>query len=234
MGGPPNILRFTANADRLTEGETLRLAAVVTDPDGVRDLIGGVLEAPSGASYGPFVRTVDEGAFSLEIAWRDLHRVAPIEFGQGAQQERQLVARFFDQAGGDATSGIVVQLHCGEVGACDGGCVDLATTPRYCGACDNACEAPADRCVGGECACPAGERLCDDGDCRADCRAVSCEDFCAAAERCESLQQIVPLCGALCDNALFEVEPLLECLDGQLGDCEAMVACMPGLPGGGE
>ena len=43
--------------------------------------------------------------------------------------------------------------------SCGGVCVDLASNPLYCGACNVSCNAGAS-CVGGVCACPAGQASC--------------------------------------------------------------------------
>lgn len=121
-GGPgaPQILRFNTNIDRLTEGEDVVFSAVVTDPDGIDDLIGGQLENERGASYGAFQTAAGEGAYQLRLSWADMHRVEPINFDLRA--DRAFIARFFDQGGAEVTGRVTLALHCDGRPACDGEC----------------------------------------------------------------------------------------------------------------
>ena len=51
----PRILMINTNTKTIDERAMLVITAVVTDPDGVDDLIGGALTAPEGeATYGAF------------------------------------------------------------------------------------------------------------------------------------------------------------------------------------
>ncbi|MEZ4430974.1 MAG: hypothetical protein R3F65_01075 [bacterium] len=197
-GSPPRILTFNANVRELTEGGAVVLSAVVTDPDGIADLIGGVLEDPNGAAYGAFVTAGEEGAYQLELSWDALHAVAAIAFDGTAR--RLLVAVFFDQAGNRTTDTIELTLHCraGGGAACDGRCVSLSSA-AHCGACDAAwrraaigpaCAPRGQSAVDGVCrdvggdvqhcgacgrVCPAvagGETVCVDGECTARCPGV--------------------------------------------------------------
>lgn len=156
-GAPPRILTFNANVRRLTEGEAVTFSAVVTDPDGIADLIGGVLEDPGGASFGAFATAGEEGAYQLVLSWDAMHAVSPIEFD--GQASRDVIAVFFDQAGNRVTEALTLTLHCAEAGgaACAGRCTDLSN-PTHCGACRAAC---ADECRDRQCLCPGGLTRCD-------------------------------------------------------------------------
>ena len=206
-GAPPRILIFNANVRELTEAGAVVLSAIVTDPDGIADLIGGVLEDPTGAAYGAFVTAGEEGAYELTLTWAALHAVTPIEFA--GTTRRSVIAVFFDQAGNRTTSAIELTLHCRGAGdaACDGRCASLDTAEN-CGACralcgdicrDGICQCPdqLERCDGicrdtttdpqhcGECdrACPdaiGGAPACDQGQCQDPCPgpAIACDGTC--------------------------------------------------------
>lgn len=180
-GAPPRILTFNANVRRLTEGAAVTFSAVVTDPDGIADLIGGVLEDPGGASFGAFATAGEEGAYQLVLSWDAMHAVAPIEFD--GQANRDVIAVFFDQAGNRVTEALTLTLHCDEAGgaACAGRCTDLSN-PTHCGACRAAC---ADECRDRQCRCPGGLTRCD-GACVDTRISVEhcgrCENACAQAQ----------------------------------------------------
>lgn len=199
-GSPPRILTFNANVRELTEGGAVVLSAVVTDPDGIADLIGGVLEDPSGAAYGAFVTAGEEGAYTLTLSWDALHAVAPIAFDGTAR--RTAVAVFFDQAGNRTTDTIELTLHCraGGGAACDGRCVSLDSA-AHCGACDAVC---GDVCRDRACVCPDGQDRCDG----------VCRDLSVDGQHCGA-------CGVVCPEVAGG-ETL--CVDG---DCTAR--CPGGL-----
>ncbi len=161
-GAAPRVLTFDANVRALTEGGEIRLSAVVTDPDGGADLLGGVLEDPSGAPFGPFEAAGDVGTYGFTLTWAALHAIDPITFD--GEATREIVAAFFDQAGNRTEARLELTLHCRDNGgaACDGVCVSL-DSQAHCGACDAACET---ECVDRACACPGEDQIrCDDGRC---------------------------------------------------------------------
>ncbi|MCB9594056.1 MAG: hypothetical protein H6719_15085 [Sandaracinaceae bacterium] len=150
----PRILSLTTNVTTLTPGSSLVITAVVTDPDGIADLIGGQLEAPSGGTYGAFVSTGGEGSFSLTLSLADLDAVQAIAAPVGGV-DRPLRARFFDSAGLEATRDLTVRLTCDEGGAalCGRYCRDLQTDYDNCGACNDSCSGTgAEQCRAGRCA----------------------------------------------------------------------------------
>jgi len=169
--------------------DTLILTAVLTDDDGIDDIIGGSLVDPdSGASYGAFQTSASEGSYQLTLSWGALNAVDPIDFSSSAS--RRLQARFFDVAGHEAAQSVTVTLTCNGGPACDGSCGaarcsdgqctssdgypdsnqwgicggvcrDLATN-NDCGACNATC--------GGTCALVSSEYVactCQAGDCSA-------------------------------------------------------------------
>lgn len=156
-GGAPRILTFAANTPRLTAGGQIILTAVVTDPDGAADLLGGVLESTDGTPYGPFAAAAEVGTYSFTLSWDALDIVETIEFdGVG---RRAVVAAFFDQAGNRTARPLELTLHCDGAGgaACGGACVSLETA-EHCGACGAACDAI---CRDRACVCEDGLTRCD-------------------------------------------------------------------------
>ena len=136
--GSPVFLSLGTNVTSLTEGESITFTAVLTDPDGVSDVIGGSLISESGATYGAFSTSGQEGSYSLSVSWGDIHQVNEITFN--GSDDRLFKAQFFDQAGNEAVKTINIELECDEQSACDGACTDLTTDLDHCGECNNECD----------------------------------------------------------------------------------------------
>ena len=164
-GSGPRFITFNTNVRRITEGQTVRFTAVVTDPDGIDDLIGGTLrDAPSSSTYGSFTTSAAEGSYQLELTWAQINEVRAIAFTD--ELERTFEAEFFDVAGNRTTQSIAVTLYCDDgplAGACNGDCRSFATTTN-CGGCDTRC-VPSALCSaeGADyvCDCPPGWGECD-------------------------------------------------------------------------
>jgi hypothetical protein len=158
----PRILTFASNVTALSPGSSLILSAVVTDPDGIDNLIGGILEAPvSHASYGVFATSAAEGAYSLTLTWDAIDALEPINTPNGGAT-RRFQARFFDVEGHEAAAVLDVLLRCGsnhDLAVCDGSCTNLMTNPLHCGLCGNGLP-PDDTCVDGKARCDSNEQVC--------------------------------------------------------------------------
>lgn len=139
-GGSPRIISFNSNTT-MYSGGTLVFSAIVTDPDGVDDLIGGQLVSPLGGTYGSFATAAQEGAYSLSLDWNALNQVEAIE-GPPSGISRRFIAQFFDQAGNSATQEITIQIGCGNGvdSLCQDGCNDLSSDDFRCGQCGRSCE----------------------------------------------------------------------------------------------
>src|SRR5262245_32614596 len=79
----PRILSLSSNLQIMHPADTLIVTAVVTDPDGIDDVIGGQLRDASGATYGAFQTSAAEGAYGMSLTWAALNAVAPIDFPAG-------------------------------------------------------------------------------------------------------------------------------------------------------
>ncbi len=137
----PNILSLNANTTTLDAGATLIVTAVVTDPDGIDDLIGGQLEAATGGSYGAFSTSAAEGAYTIALTWNALNTVQAID-APTAGTALDFKAIFYDVAGLRSERTLQITVRCSSEEArslCDGTCLDLATDYNSCGACDNSC-----------------------------------------------------------------------------------------------
>lgn len=152
----PTILSLTTNVTSLTQGESVTITAVVTDPQGISDLIGGQLQDSGGGTYGAFATASDEGSCSLVLSWDAIGTVAPITFD--GQDTRTVVAVFYDQAGNEASEELTLTLTCDTGTACDsvcgmgecgGSCVDLQNDAANCGQCGETCD--SDVCATGRC-----------------------------------------------------------------------------------
>ena len=130
----PEVLRLNANISTMHPDDTLIITAVVTDPDGIDDVIGGsLIDSESGASYAAFATAASEGSYEVSLTWSAIQTVAPI------YASRTFVAEFFDAAGHRGAGEIEIAFGCTNPmeTPCDGTCVDLMTNSYHCGACDN-------------------------------------------------------------------------------------------------
>lgn len=177
--GAPVILSLSKNVTKITEGESVIFTAMVTDPDGLDDLVGGsLLSMDESIDYGPFVAAGQPGTYSLTLSWAQIHQADPISF-EDSEPTRTFVARFFDQKGNKATVSTDVTLTCVGGSACAGACTDLATDGANCGSCGRACGGGADACASGECAPAYGACVDNEG------QMVTCAEVCqAAGETC--------------------------------------------------
>lgn len=76
----PTILSLKTNVLTVKDTDRLVVSAVVTDPDGIDDLIGGELTTADGtATYGAFATDAGEGAYSIVLSWGDLNTAETIE-----------------------------------------------------------------------------------------------------------------------------------------------------------
>jgi hypothetical protein len=169
--GAPRILSWALSGDVVTPTRSLMISVVLTDPDGIDDLVGGTLLDTEGRSYGTFATDAAEGSYSLALAWADIDGRAPITATSGRRGARSLVASFFDVAGNVTAREFDISLECDEAGQtpCDGRCFDLQSDVAACGSCGRACEETS---------------FCERGDCWflewSDDRAT-CADVCAGA-----------------------------------------------------
>ncbi|MDP2339317.1 MAG: hypothetical protein Q8O67_00035 [Deltaproteobacteria bacterium] len=170
----PQILSLSSNVSTIGQFDSATLSAVVTDPDGVADIIGGVLIDPvSDATYATFTAT-GSGTFTINVSWSFLNPVRPIDFDGSVT--RVVRARFFDQAGHEAFDDVSLTLQCtDDVVACDGRCgedrcggqclsAEELGSNENCGSCGNQCDegafcnseigAPFCECPGGNCGPP--------------------------------------------------------------------------------
>ncbi|MFT5993760.1 MAG: hypothetical protein ACI82G_002765, partial [Bradymonadia bacterium] len=141
-GAAPRFITFDTNVRRITDGESVRFTAVVTDPDGIDDLIGGTLRDPvSGSTYGSFSTSAAEGSYQIELSWADIHFVRPIDLVD--TEPRIFEAQFFDTAANLVSREMSIELYCdgGDAGAaCEGSCTRIDNTSR-CGSCELSCGA---------------------------------------------------------------------------------------------
>ncbi|MCA9544620.1 MAG: lamin tail domain-containing protein, partial [Myxococcales bacterium] len=105
-----------------------------------------------GNVYGAF-EPLGRDRWGLDLTWAQAHAVAPIEFADGAGQDRALRAVFFDEGGRRGEAAVTLRLTCGASGACAGECVQTDRDVRHCGGCGVSCD-PGEACQGGACAAP--------------------------------------------------------------------------------
>ncbi len=149
-GLPPTILQASANTGVLKSGGTLSISVIATDPDGVDDLIGGVVQSISGATYASLITSAQEGTYQVDLPWDKINLTEPIEIPPGRQVSRSFVIVVFDQAGASATKTVSVLLasNIANWAVCGGEAVD-PLSPQHCGACRYSCRDSFGRSYGG-------------------------------------------------------------------------------------
>ncbi len=138
----PNILSLNANTTTLNAGSILVVTAVVTDPNGIDDLIGGQLEASTGGSYGAFSTAAAEGSYTITLTWDALNTVRSID-APVTGTPLDFKAVFYDVAGARTERTLRVTVRCDATntqGVCDGECTDLRNDGWNCGACNKQCQ----------------------------------------------------------------------------------------------
>lgn len=197
--GAPRILSLSVVPPRLhLQGDTgaSTVSALVSDPDGLQDLVGGRLVDPvSGGVYGVFTSTATPGAYTFSIDWLIMQAVRPVASSPLGGSDRVMRAEFFDLAGHTGALDLVMRLDCGLTGhgVCNNQCTLMSTSPTNCGECGRAA--------------PAGQ-VCRDG--QPQC-AVAGQTHCPAQGVCVDLQTSASHCGA-CGQP---VQPGQVCRNGQ-------------------
>ncbi|HTL38098.1 MAG TPA: hypothetical protein VL326_33440 [Kofleriaceae bacterium] len=140
----PKILSIATNVMTLHEGEQLVVTAVVTDPNGIDDVIGGQLATSGGAVYGSFATDASEGAYSLSLSWSAIDVTQSIDTDAGTSTSRPFRATFFDAEGNSTYRDVTVAMQCQNAtdAACSGTCTDMSMpSTDHCGSCDHKCPA---------------------------------------------------------------------------------------------
>jgi hypothetical protein len=153
----PRILSWAVSSMVLTPSRSILATAVVTDPDGIDDILGGTLVDAEGRAYGTFTSSGGAGSYSVTLTWSGVHSVVPIN-GPGGLV-RRLTARFFDVVGNRVDQSFDVTLQCDDssLSPCSGTCVDVQRSLHHCGRCGFGCASPdtisssADYCNEGDC-----------------------------------------------------------------------------------
>ena len=164
--GAPRITALSQETVRLSEGESVTLTLEVKhegeaeavlryvdpqDPTLIEDLY-------------PF-ESKGSGVFTLTLSWQAFNDLIGIDFEEESLEE-VLEVYVEDGEGRSARRPLLLQLHCDGRGgsACDGSCLDLATSVEHCGACYRNTPQGA--------SCTQGERVC------ANPSLVACDDAC--------------------------------------------------------
>lgn len=137
--GGPVFLSFSTNVGKITEGESVTFTALLTDPDGVDDIVGGsLLNENETVDFGPLIAAGQPGTYSISLSWAQIDQSDPIIF-ENAESTRMLRARFFDQEGHKAVKEAEIVLFCDGGSSCDGACTNLDIDDANCGTCGHTC-----------------------------------------------------------------------------------------------
>ncbi len=132
---------------------------IVTDPDGIDDVIGGALKSQTGQTFGAFQTAASEGSYEMSLIWDEINTVEAIAPLSTTGKDRVFIAEFYDQAGHVNRAELVIQLGCesglGSVCDADGSCINLQTNDDHCGACGSQ-TGDSEYCKEGEIACSSG------------------------------------------------------------------------------
>lgn len=142
----PKILSLGTNVSSISENESFRVVAVVTDGSGLSNLAGGDLSSPDGKTkYGAF-QSSQPGSYEIDLSWNQLNQTQSIDFGTDAK--RSFTATFYNSKGQKVTQNVDITLTCkpgtGPVSACGGKCLAagaMCSTGKICvtGVCQAGC-----------------------------------------------------------------------------------------------
>lgn len=132
----PQILFLGSNIDKMYSNSNLNITAVVTHPDGIDEIIGGVLLDESGFSYGPLVSADKEGAYGISLTWNQINELRPI-YAPIEGSPRIFTVKFFDQKGSSTVKNIAITLGAfnGVHSICWGKHYNLSNDIENCGSC---------------------------------------------------------------------------------------------------
>lgn len=208
----PAIADLSSSMAAMTANETVTFNALLADPDGVADIVGGVLRSDTGTTYGAFSGS---GAnWSMSATWSEINQILPIEFV--VDETRRFHAEFFDLAGASAMANVDLRLHCRGAGACDGVCTNVMDDRTNCGACNTTCAANRECCTGS-----CRDLLIDNDNCGT-C-GITCTSSGTAALVCSG-GGCVPRCPTTCDSNRGHQDCRL---------CPGMTRCVIDQYGGG-
>ncbi|HEY1100731.1 MAG TPA: scavenger receptor cysteine-rich domain-containing protein [Myxococcota bacterium] len=168
----PSILSFTSSTSTLDDSSSATLTIVVSDPDGVADIVGALLVDPAtNTILRPLSPSGTAGTFTADVRWSDLGS-ASLTLDFGATARRSIRVRFIDAGDHAVSQSLPFTLGCGARSACEGrcgsfncnaegGCIDVGDDILDdddqcsfcnvgCGSCNDgcACFAEADTCSG--------------------------------------------------------------------------------------
>jgi hypothetical protein len=194
--GGPEFLSFGTNITTMTESDTVTFVAVLTDPQGLVNLVGGHLTDPTGQiQFGAFTAT-NQGSYSLSLTWPQIYQATSFQFvGQGPAK---FVAEFFDVQGRNTTKDATLTLACqaSTWGTCGGTCYDFANDSAHCGGCGTCSSVSSNTsCASGACAVNV-EDASDASSCMATCAAAN--GTCATA--CQSFDSFASVAEYTCTN----------------------------------
>jgi len=181
--GGPEVQSIFASPARLENNAATVITVQLTDPDGLDDVVGGLLVAEeAGEVIRPFIQ-VSGGTFSVNLDWYDLDKTVGVEFV--SEQTYRLRAEFTDAAGHRGWSTIDVTLAC-DVAACGGSCIDSEYDQDECETCDES--ATCASLLYNESPPPPSSQLCPVSrqifDALADCACSQCNAACGDTGYC--------------------------------------------------
>lgn len=118
----PSLSSFGPNSNELTDGQTVRVTAVLSDGSQGAVAAGfrGVLTDGGGLVYGTFASTMP-GVFTFDVSWDQVNASKGIAFA--SEEFRTYTAEFVDDLGHKITKPFTLRLHCTGRPACEGRCV---------------------------------------------------------------------------------------------------------------
>lgn len=181
--GAPQITALSQETVRLSEGESVTLTLEVKH-EGEAEAVLRYVDPDDPTLIEDLYSFESEGSgvFTLALSWQAFNELLGIDF-EDEPLEEVLEVYVEDGEGRSAKRPLLLQLHCDGKGgsACDGSCVNLATSVEHCGACYRNTPQGA--------SCTQGERLCDNPS------LVACDDACVTSDDMNCGR-----CGNICEG----------------------------------
>jgi hypothetical protein len=127
--GGPVVITLISTPPSITEYDAATFTATVTDPDGLTDIVGGMLTSADGAlTYGPFAQ-ISGGTYTIALVWSQIDQIEAIAFQ--ADTVRTFRATFTDTTQKTGSKTVDLTLTCNGYPACGGHCA-TAQAPDLC------------------------------------------------------------------------------------------------------
>jgi hypothetical protein len=117
----PRFLSTGQDVDRVTPQGSVTFSALVTDPNGIEDIVGGeIRDVQTGRTIASLSTAADEGSYQAVLTWTTIRKVWDQNLEPEESASRQFAIEIQDRAGHTASRNVSATLYCNASKPCDG------------------------------------------------------------------------------------------------------------------